>query len=282
MRLVRGTGRIVLLMLALLLTPRMLLAQQPESPSDSPAPPELDTPPKQKPQPLTKRQKRNLKSATGFADRVVQRLHETMDFEKVYDEMFVPDAVWRLRITGKRDFGLNDLGEELAQGCDDANLRSFFTANANLAWAIFAYYYATQDLTNEHPPELSARLYPPEVVNLVLSTRFLAPLARDDTSLPQLNTRGELLDCMKEVRQVTDAILRALPARAFESDVYKANVKNLLQHDADKPVVGRDTDHYYALDQECETYLVSRDIFRFTIVNDRGDWRVLTFAVEAD
>src|SRR5215475_8185594 len=85
------------------------------------------------------------------ADRFIKRFRETLDFGAVFDEMFVVDAIQRLRKTGF--FESMNISQQLIESLDNAMLKRTYKAFMNYYYLKAAYDLGVGDGSSA-PPEI--------------------------------------------------------------------------------------------------------------------------------
>jgi hypothetical protein len=231
--------------------------------------------PKKREPRLTPRQKRNMEKAEALAQRTLQRLKETMDVETVYREVGVPDAIWRYRIAQPNLF--SQLSDELRDGCDDANIERYALAMADLMWISLSYAFTTQDISKLNDIEPIRKAVPPDVYDIMHQTRFFAKLG-DSLDMPSINSREELLQMIDEAKKVHDVVATHVNTSDFQGKRYADNLKYFAKDGDHVNHVTTDTEHLYRQDKEVEIYVVWADFVPLAIVDDNGEFRLLSIA----
>lgn len=200
------------------------------------------------------------------ADRFIRRFRETLDFGTVFDEMFVSDAIQRLRKTGF--FRGVNVSQQLVEQLDDATLERVYKAVMN-----FYYLNGVYDLS------VGKESAPPEVTAALRSSKYLSTLADEEGGEPPtITTRQELEQYVADLNNVAALYKQRLPSDVFTSPAYKASLK-AINKDKRSPVRIRNGYEDFGIKEGTKVYAVEQDIFIFFFVEESGELKVLTLGM---
>jgi hypothetical protein len=208
-----------------------------------------------------------VRRAEAAANRFIKRFRETLDFGLVFDEMFVSDAVQRLRNAGFFR-GIN-ISERLVQNLDEAALERTYKAFMN-------YYYlkAAYDLgvgkEEGAPPEVAAALRASKFHNL------LSDEGSGDS--PTITTRHELEEYVADLNNIAALYRQQLPQNVFDSATYKTSLK-AINKDKHSQVRVRNGYEDFGIKEGTKVYTLEQDIFIFFLVEENGELKVLTLGM---
>lgn len=209
------------------------------------------------------------------ADRFVRRFRETLDFAVVFDEMFVADAVQRLREANF--FHSMDISKRLVEKVDNATLERAYKAFMNFYYLKAAYDLSVQPLAgNEQsgdPP------LPPEITSTLKASKHLSVLLDEGSGdAPTVTTRQELEQYVADLNNIAALYKKHLPQNVFDSPTYKASLKatNTGGHR-----VLRIKDGYedFGVREGTKVYAVEQDIFIIFFVEENAELKVLTLGM---
>jgi hypothetical protein len=201
------------------------------------------------------------------ADRFIKRFRETLEFGIVFDEMFVPDAVQRLRNAGFFQ-GIN-IGEQLVPNLDDATLKRTYKA-------YMSYYYlkAAYDLgvgkEGNTPPEVAAALRASKFYNL------LSDEGGGDS--PTVTTRQEMEQYVADLNKIAALYRQQLTPSVFTSPTYRASLQ-AIKKDKRSSVRIRNGYEDFGVREGVKVYEVEQDLFTFFFVEESGELKVLTLGM---
>jgi hypothetical protein len=201
------------------------------------------------------------------ADRFIKRFRETLEFGIVFDEMFVSDAVQRLRNVGFFQ-GIN-ISEQLVQNLDETALKRTYKA-------FMSYYYlkAAYDLgVGKDEGE------PPEVVAALRASKFHNLLSDEGSGdSPTITTRQELEEYVADLNNIAALYRQQLPQNVFDSPTYKARL-TAIKKDKRSQVRIRNGYEDYGIKEGVKVYEVEQDIFIFFFVEKNGELKVITLGM---
>ena len=215
-----------------------------------------------------------LRRAEQLADRFVKRFGETLDFGVVYREMFVRDKAQRRR---NAESVLNGLAEKrLISELDDATLEETFVAFMDSMYVSWLYMLNVKGFADKDPE----RYFPREVLREIRRTAFsecsllLAGGADcDKLGAESFKTKGELARHVSHWRRLTALFRKHMPRRPFNNSAYKLNVRDIVWSSR-QPTVN-DGNWYFGIEKRIPVYEISRGMFLFNIIEERGVFRVL-------
>jgi hypothetical protein len=200
------------------------------------------------------------------ANRFIKRFRETLDFGKVFDEMFVSDAVQRLRKVGFFR-GIN-IGEQVVQNLDDAALKQTYTA-------FMSYYYmkAVYDLgvgrDEDVPPEVAAALRASKFHNLISN--------EGSGDSPTITTRQELEEYIADLNNIASLYRGHVSPNVFDSPAYKMGLKAINR--SRDTLQTRDGDESLGVKKGTKVYAVDKDIFTLFFIEESGQIKVLALGM---
>jgi hypothetical protein len=218
---------------------------------------------KEKSSAITSQEARRIGEA---ADRFIKRFRETLDFGKVFDEMFVSDAVQRLRSAGFFR-GIN-ISDQLVQNLDEAALKRIYAA-----FMSFYYLKAVYDLGVGKDEDV-----PPEVAAALRASKFHNLLSNEGSGdSPTITTRQELEEYVADLNNIAALYRRHLTSDVFDSPAYKAGLKAINKQRT--TLQTRDGDESLGVGKGTKVYAVEKDIFTFFFIEENGQMKVLTLGI---
>jgi TonB family protein len=226
------------------------------------------------PPPLTEEEKVKKRRAEEAADLFIQRWHETLDMNVLFDEMYVSDPEQRRRnaylfygvyqfVTATAD------GPKFSKEIDEQTLREAFLAFWN--W----YYLANEyDLAFRKEEEMEAKS-PPEATEISQNLRRLK-------LNPKRMIPAQIKEFIAQYNQFSSIYRKHLPREVFESDLYKKstgeNRSELEKYRRDFSVM--DGFPEYKIKKGVEVYKLERGVFEFFFIEENGKLKVLTLGFE--
>ncbi len=200
------------------------------------------------------------------ADRFVKRFHKTLDFNIVFEEMFVSDAVQRHRSAGFFQ-GVN-LHEQLVNSVDNTVLERTYKA-------IMSYYY----LKAAYEGGVSKKTQPSAVITAINASKFENLVSDEGTGdEPIVHTPQELDEFIRDYNKIAKLYRDHLPSNVFESVTYKRSLKSISK-DKRSPVRIRDGYEDFSAKKGTKVYRIEQDIFAFFFVKENGELKVLTLGM---
>ncbi len=200
------------------------------------------------------------------ADRFVQRFRETLDFGLVFDEMFVSDAVQRLRKAGFFQ-GMN-ISPQLIEQLDDGTLERAYKAFMN-----FYYLNGVYDLSvgKESPP--------PEVAAAIKASRFYNLLSVEGSEAQlTITTQEELKQFIADLNNVAALYRQQLSRDVFDSPTYKASLK-AINKEGRRALQVKNGYEDFGVKENVKVYGVEQDLFIFFFVEENSELKVLTLGI---
>ncbi len=200
------------------------------------------------------------------ADRFVRRFRETLDFGAVFDEMFVADAVQRLRKAGF--FRSMNISPQLVERLDDATLERTYKA-------FMSYYYlkAAYDLGVG-----KGESTPPEVAAVIKASKFSNLLSDEGSGDAIITTREEVEQFVADLNNIAALYKKHLPQSVFDSTTYKASL-TAINKDKHSQVKVRNGYEDFGVEEGTKVYAVEQDIFIFFFIEENGKLKVLTLGM---
>lgn len=209
------------------------------------------------------------------ADYFVKRFSETLNFGIVFAETSVPDAIQRLKLAGFFK-GIN-INQKLVEQLDDSSLkRSYF------AYMSFYYLKAVYDLSIRCPKTNDSQTdscTPLDVIKIISASRYQNLLSNEGSGEgPEVTTSKELEDYIADLNKIASLYRKHLPDKAFDSSIYKANVKRLNDYKSSPYRVECGLPEF-GVDENVKVYVVEKDIFIFFFIEQNGEMKVLTLGM---
>lgn len=209
------------------------------------------------------------------ADRFVKRFHDTLDFGVVFDEMFVADAVQRLR--DANFFHSMEISKQLVEKVDNATLERSYKAVMGFYYLKGGYDLSIRPLAgneqNGDPP------LPPEITDALKASKHLRVFLDDRIEdAPILTTRPELEEYIADLNKIASLYKQYLPKNAFSSLTYKASLKAITK-DKRSPVRIRNGYEDFGIKKGTKVYTIEQEIFIFFFVEENGKLKVLTLGM---
>jgi hypothetical protein len=210
-----------------------------------------------------------LQQAEQLADRFARRFAATLNFEIVYREMFVRDPTLRRR---NAEGVLNGLAvKQLSDQVDDATKDKLFVSFMNTLYLGFLYEMNVKDAFKKEP----VQYLPRELMRVVKrSGLYKCAYFENDCSAHEIKTQKELRQIISMGRRLSVVLRRHIPRNAIGSKTYQANVKELVWSGRASSVSQGDS--FFAIDERVPVYEVARGIFLFQIIEEAGEFKVLT------
>lgn len=201
------------------------------------------------------------------ADRFVKRFRQTLDLSVLFDEMFVGDAIQRLRQAGF--FRSMNMGPQLVEKLDDPTLTRTYKAFMN-------YYYlkAVYDLGVRKGQDT-----PVEVTAVISTSKFFNLLSDGGSGdSPVMTSRQELDQFVADIENIAASYRKHLPQDFFKTRTYKENLKLINKPEETLP---RIHDGYETLGvaKGTKVYEIEQDIFTFFFVDEKGELKVLALGM---
>jgi hypothetical protein len=200
------------------------------------------------------------------ADRFIERFRETLNFGVVFDEMFVDDAIQRLR---KAKFFRGMHIDRRLEKLDDLVLTRTYKAFMN-------YYYlkAVYDLgvrKGQDPP--------PEVTTVIRTSKF-SDLLSDEGSgdSPVVTTQQDLDQFVADLDKIAASYKKHLPPDFFKTRTYKENLKLINKPEDTFPRI-HDGHETLGVAKGTKVYEIEQDVFTFFFIDKNGELKVLALGL---
>jgi Holliday junction resolvase-like predicted endonuclease len=208
------------------------------------------------------------------ADLFIQRWHETLDMNVLFDEMYVSNAKQRSRnvefFYGVYQFlTASGYGPAVDKDVDEKVLREGFMAFCNMFFLHDEYLLAYMESADE---ELK---YPPDILAAGQAYRKLK-------LNPKRMTRAQVIEFAAKANNVSSVYRKHLPPEVFKSARYQKNLKQ-EQDDSDedsKPFRLSKGFPEYLVGNDTEVYRLRRGVFDLYFVEEGGKLKVLTLGFE--
>ena len=218
--------------------------------------------------PLTAEEQESRPGVERAADHFIDRWHQTLDFNVLFDELYVTGRRQRLQnLSWFVDFyrHLAGRGENPAidKDIDERIVRAGFVAFYNM-WYLGDEYelaYRTDDNPSPRPPGFDALMK-----------------SLDGVTVDPIRMRREVvLDYASKAETVAAVFRASLPPAAFRSAVYRENLR--LQEERRRPekktVQVLHGMSNYGIPESVEVYALERGLFRFFFIEENGKMKVL-------
>ncbi len=216
------------------------------------------------------------KRAEEAADRFIQRWHETLDMNVLFDEMYLTDAEQRRRnaylfysvyryLTGAGG------GPAVEKDVDEKLMREGFMAFWNYYYMVQEYYLAFNQSTD------SPANMPPEFLE-----------ARKEPTKLELNEKkmsaAPIREFVAKTNYLSSLLRKYLRPEVFETALYKQNLKNYFADEAEDTEserfsITRGFAEFHVR-ENIEVYVLKRGVFEFYFIEEKGELRVLTLGFE--
>jgi len=200
---------------------------------------------------------------TEAADRFIQRWHETLDFEVLFNEWYVSDPLQRRRnVYQLVRSGADNYKKE--PSISEQDVRAAFMAFFNMQY-LSAEYLLT--LARDADKEDA---YPAEITEAI---KALGKIEKGDEEI----TSKALREFAAQANYISSLFRKSLSPEVFNSAVYQRNVRKYEREGASE-VVPVQSD--FELSGEQEVYQLKRGIFDFYFMEEGGRLKVLTLGFE--
>lgn len=242
-----------------------------------------------KPPTLTPEEQHKLRRAEEAADRFIQRWHETLDMDVLFDEMYVSNPEQRRRNVNLfygvyKQLSATAYDPGITKGVDEAIMRKGFMAFWNLFYLTEEYRLAFQD------PEDQEQNIPPEIAE-----------AFNDLRKIKLNEKYIILAEVKayiaKANHTSSLLRKYLTREAFDSPLYRANLSRCregqpaalsFQRMLNSMTNSKDKSRFsisrgfreFGVRKEIEVYELNHCLFAFYFVEEAGQLKVLTLGFE--
>lgn len=209
------------------------------------------------------------------ADRFIERWHQTLDLNVLFDEMYVSNPKLR-QINGRLFRGVYQFLSASAwspgvdKDVDDELLRDAFFAFWNMYYMSDEYQMAYQ--TDEQvglvePPELK---------------RMQASMQRRRKLNEKRITRTQAVELRDGFKGIAAVYRKYLPAVAFKSPKYLKNLSREDSHENEFEKRFRISPGFpgFGVPDNVDVYYLQKGVFRFYFVEEKGEFKVLTLGFE--
>ncbi len=206
----------------------------------------------------TSAQQEKQRQAEEIGDRLIQRFHETLDFDPIFKEFFVSDPEMR-RLEVELVFGRR-LNSQFRDKIDQTAVEKAYVSEWTF-WHLFSAYMFTQGKDFQPPPEME------EAYEAITSTNP-AKFASGKELNEQYNKKYDMLN---------NILRKNLTPEAFRSESYRRNVASIKEpaETADIPQMKRD----FYLGKDVKVYVVKREFFNYFLLDEKGALRIFTISL---
>lgn len=206
----------------------------------------------------TSAQQEKQRQAEDIGDRLIQRFHETLDFDPIYKEFFVSDPKMR-RLEVELVFG-HKLNSQFRDKIDQNAVEMAYVSGWTF-WHLISAYMFTQGKDFQPPPEMG------EAYEAITRTDV-----RKFTSGKELDEQFN-----KKYDRLNNILRKNLTPEAFRSESYRNNVASIKepQETADIPQMKRD----FYLGEDVKVYVVKREFFNYFLIEEKGALRIFTISL---
>jgi len=198
------------------------------------------------------------RDAEEIGDRIVQRFHETLDFNTIFKEFFVSDPKMRL-LEVEMVFG-HKLNPKFRNKIDNTAVERAYVAQMTFLHLMSDYVF-TQGRELQPPPGMG------EAYEAV--TR---------TDISEFTSGKELDQRFNEKYDRLNGILRKpLSPEAFRSESYRRSVENFREPEetADAAQMLKD----FGMSKDIKVYVVKREFFNYFLIEEKGALKVFTVSL---
>jgi hypothetical protein len=223
---------------------------------------------RKEPSALTTEEKIKLKRTEEAAQRFIDRWHETLDLNILFDEMYVSSLEIRRR-NARLFYGVykfitgSPYNPGVRKGVDEALMRAGFMAFWNMLYMAQEY--------NLGFDESASLLTPPEIEK-----------AMEGLNRVSLNEkyiiRAEVIKYIEIAKQVSTLYRKHLTRGMFNSNLYKANLKKCKENDYEFRIERGFEE--FGIRKEVEVYFLKSCLFEFYFVKEGSQLKVLTLGFE--
>ena len=206
----------------------------------------------------TSAQQEKQRQAEEIGDRLIQRFHETLDFDPIFKEFFVSDPEMR-RLEVELVFGQR-LNSQFRDKIDQTAVERAYVSGWTF-WHLISAHMFTQGKDFQPPPEMG------EAYEALTRTDI-----RKFTSGKELDEQFN-----KKYDRLNNILRKNLTPGAFRSESYISNVASFKepQETADIPQMKRD----FYLGEDVKAYVVKREFFNYFLIEEKGALRVFTISL---
>lgn len=198
------------------------------------------------------------------AQRFVEAYRKRKEFKDCFQIFFVRDAVERMKLAGF--FRSMDLDPDLIQSATKDELAHAYVAIMNYRFASLAYEF--------NYPKAPV---PQELTSHKEDYRYLLNVIGDSQAPTAVVTKQDLARFTREFEYAADVYRRLLPRNAFTSSNYKRRIaENSTAGGLDKLNGLPD----FGVPEGAAVFTLSRDMFDFYFINERGHYRVVTLGLD--
>jgi hypothetical protein len=198
------------------------------------------------------------------AQSFVETYRKRKDFKDCFQAFFVRDAVERMKLA--QFFQSMDLDPALIQDATRDELARAYVAVMNYHFASLAYEF--------NYPKAPV---PQKLTSHKKDYRYLSSVIGDSQAGTAVITKQDLARFTDEFEYAAEVYRRLLPGDAFKSSNYKRRIAENTTADRLDKLNGLPN---FGIPEGTFVFALSRDMFDFYFINDRGRYRVLTLGLE--
>lgn len=234
----------------------------------------------------TPEQKTKLKLAEELADKFVQRWHETLDLNVLFDEFYSSDPWIRQHNIDKFCDCFDFISGEAMGTCADITIglvgnetkRSGFMAFWNLYYLRNEYDLAFRKSVISNPPE------PEENKKMEIEViKFQEKFAGDENNEKRITRKvvKPFVQAFIDLTKRQSAIYRKhLPRQVFDSENYKYNLARAETDQESPRIIIDGMGKVWRLEKGQAVYCVQRGGFELYVIEERSGFRLLTIGYE--
>lgn len=193
-----------------------------------------------------------------IGDRIIQRFHETLDFNTIFKEFFVSDRRMRL-LEVEMVFG-HKLNPKFRNKIDSAAVERAYVAQMTFLHLMSAYMF-TQGRELQPPREMGE-----------------AYEAITGTDISEFTSGKELDQRFNEKYYRLNGILRkTLSPEAFRSESYRRNVENFREPEETADIAQMLED--FGMSKDIKVYVVKREFLNYFLIDEEGALKVFTVSL---
>lgn len=228
----------------------------------------------EKQKPLTPEEEQKLRRAEEAADLFIQRWHETLDMNVLFEEMYVSNPAQRRRnaylFYGVYKFiSVTAYNPGVEKNVDESVMREGFMSFWNVWYMVTEYGLAFRQSDDD------SRALPPDVTEAV---KELKKIKLSDKYIKLIPVKAYTA----KANIVSSLFRKYLPREVFSTTLYKSNSKEYWAADNKYSPAFRIIHGFegYGVGKEIEVYNLRRGIFAFYFVEEGGKLKVLTLGFE--
>ncbi len=235
--------------------------------------PDEKQPSEETPPPLTAEEKEKLPRVEDAANRFIERWHETLDMNVVFDELYVSNPQQR-SLNVRLFYGVykfisgSGYAPAVGKGVDESVMREGFMAFWNIFYLSEEYRLAFQKSEDQEDyvqPEMAEAFEEVKKVKLDEKRIILA----------------QVRQFIEKANRASSLMRKYLTREAFDMPLYKANLKKCREETPIEIAFSIERGFpEYGVGKEKEVYNLEHCVFDFYFVEEAGQLKVLTLGFE--